>query len=691
MHTSEKGKEPKSVATATKYFNQNIPFLLAVLCFVLFLAVWYTLALFYFDNLKQHQRSLAQNEINLRANSVEKNLFRRITRLDGLWSFANQQLDIHNAIDESEFEIFARGIFSGITDIRNVTIAPDEVMHFIFPREGNENVFDLDLKTDPRPNVRADVKRTIETKQLVLSDPFELRVGGMGVVARRSVDRDDEHWGLVTMAIDFSVVLEPLSLVEDAYPLRVAMKDNTGKVFYGSPEVFDLDPVMAKIDVPQGNWLLAGVPEAGWDSLIRQQKDLFWLAGILMGLLSAVIVYLVGGREIHLQKLVEERTNEIVSINEHLEKTVTDRTVELQDSLEFIREIFDNSSSGMAAYDPSGQCVMANEAMASIIGATLEGVLRQNYHNTESWKKSGLYDAAQAAIHNNESRWIDAHVVTSFGKDLWLEVRFTPFGKCTPPNLLITVIDLTDRVLREQTIQQLNEQLQAHTIRLEAANKELEAFTYTVSHDLRTPLRGIDGYTRILMDDYSDKLDEEGIQIGETIRGSVLRMSELIDGLLTFSRLGRVDLKKGSVNMKEIASKVFNDLVATKAGKNIHFILDDIPNVSGDETLLHQVWVNLLSNAIKFSSQRDDPCIEVHGTREAGEIIYQVKDNGAGFDMKYIDKLFGVFQRLHSSDEFEGTGVGLAIVQRIIHRHGGRVWAEAEPDKGAVFYFSLPV
>ncbi len=668
----------------------RLPIVLAVLVFVAFLGIWYLLSLIYLENLKQSEKSLVQNEINLRTNSVEKNLFRRATRLDGLWSFANQQLDVHNDIDEHEFEFFAKGIFSGITDIRNVTIAPNGVMHYVYPREGNENVIDLDLKIDPRPNVRADVQRTIETGELVLSDPYELRIGGLGMVARRSVMRNDEFWGLVTMAIDFSVVLEPLSQSEDVFQLNMAMVDNEGKIFYGSPEVLESDPVIASIDVPQGKWVLAGVPEAGWDSLIRQERNLFWLAGILIGILSAGIVYLMSGREIHLQKLVLARTNEIVAMNEQLEKNVADRTIELQDSLEFIREIFDNSSSGMAAYDPTGQCVMANDAMASMIGATLEGVLQQNYHQIESWKQSGLYDAAQAAIHDNESRWIDVHVISSFGKDLWLEVRFTPFGKGTPPNLLITVIDLTDRVIREQTIQQLNDQLQAHTLRLEAANRELEAFTYTVSHDLRAPLRGIDGYTRILMDEYSDRLDEEGVQIGETIRSSVMRMSDLIDGLLTFSRLSRVDLQKRNVKMKELALKVFKDLTETKGETNIQFILDDIPDVLGDETLLHQVWANLISNAIKFSSQRDTPIIEVHGIKETLEIIYQVKDNGAGFDMKYIDKLFGVFQRLHSSDEFEGTGVGLAIVQRIIQRHGGKVWANAEPGIGAIFYFSLP-
>jgi light-regulated signal transduction histidine kinase (bacteriophytochrome) len=225
---------------------------------------------------------------------------------------------------------------------------------------------------------------------------------------------------------------------------------------------------------------------------------------------------------------------------------------------------------------------------------------------------------------------------------------------------------------------------------LEVANRELESFSYSVSHDLRAPLRAIHGYTQILMEDYEANLDAEGKRICGIISTEARHMGQLIDDLLAFSRLSRKPIHTSRIDMKNLAISVLNELLKEEERLRIDFKIRRLPSVMGDSSLMRQVWVNLLSNAIKFTSKKERAVVELGSRRDGDEIVYYVRDSGAGFDMQYADKLFGVFQRLHGESEFEGTGVGLAIVQRVIHRHGGRIWAEAELEKGATFYFALP-
>jgi signal transduction histidine kinase len=233
-------------------------------------------------------------------------------------------------------------------------------------------------------------------------------------------------------------------------------------------------------------------------------------------------------------------------------------------------------------------------------------------------------------------------------------------------------------------------QLLSYTAQLENTNKELEAFSYSVSHDLRAPLRAIDGFSRILLEDYIDNLGEEGKRVLNVIRNNTQKMGQLIDDLLLFSHLGRQGLRASGIDIGKLAKAASEELKLAVPERKLKFTINTLIPAHGDQAMIRQVLINLLSNAVKFTRPKENATIEVGGEREGNENIYYVKDNGVGFDMQYVNKLFGVFQRLHSSEEFEGTGVGLAIVQRIIHRHGGRVWAEGKVNEGATFYFSLP-
>jgi len=246
------------------------------------------------------------------------------------------------------------------------------------------------------------------------------------------------------------------------------------------------------------------------------------------------------------------------------------------------------------------------------------------------------------------------------------------------------------RTTDDTALMDLEAEVARRTADLKAAVEELEAFTYTVSHDLRAPLRAIDGFSRILVEDHRDELSDEAREYLDLIRESARDMGVLIDDLLDFSRLNRKPLHKQSIDMRALVDEIAESFRRLDQDRVVELTVGDLPPCPADPVLIKTVLTNLVDNAFKYSRSRNPVRIEIGSMRQGPGIVYFVKDNGVGFDMRYADKLFGVFQRLHRAEDFEGTGVGLATVQRSVHRHGGEVWAEGAPNAGATFYFSLP-
>ncbi len=467
-------------------------------------------------------------------------------------------------------------------------------------------------------------------------------------------------------------------------------------------------------------WLMVfAQPQAAFLAPVEAQSR----AVLLLGLVCAVIVMaaatgiaqLLTSPVIHLTAVARQVDKGNLDAKAHVESadeigilaeafnSMTGRLVEtlkgLRASEENYRGIFENAAEGICRVAVDGRMLSANPAMARILGydspdelvASLTDVRQQLYVQPEGRdvflssileRRSVLRREFQFRRKDRQTIWVSMNarlVRNEAGQPLFIEGSIT---------------DISDRKQAEEEIRRLNAELEQRVIertdQLESAIKELEAFSYTVSHNLRAPLRHIDGFLELLQQRTAPTLDEQSRHYLDTISGAAKRMGLLIDDLLAFLRMGRHELSQMPVNLGELVQDVIRELEPETLGRVIHWHVADLPVVTGDRVMLRMVLVNLILNALKFTRPREQAEIEIGCQLGQGETVVFVRDNGVGFDMQYVDKLFGVFQRLHRADEFEGTGIGLANVRRIISRHGGKTWAEGAVNQGATFYFSLP-
>lgn len=350
----------------------------------------------------------------------------------------------------------------------------------------------------------------------------------------------------------------------------------------------------------------------------------------------------------------------------------------------------------VAITDPQGKISYVNDKFCAISKYRREELLGQDhriinsgYHPKEFirelWATIGRGRVWHGELKNRAKD----------GSFYWVDTTIVPFlnDDGRPRQYVAIRADITERKAAEETILRLNTELEQRvrerTAQLELTNRELEAFSYSVSHDLRAPLRAIDGFSQAVLEDFGPMLPEEGQRQLQTIRFSAQRMGALIDDLLTFARLNRQDLSKRAIDTTRLVRETLAELGFPWSDRKVEVRVGHLSPAKGDPVLIRQVWINLIANALKYTRRRDRAEIDIGEAEIDGRRAFFIRDNGVGFDMKYANKLFGVFQRLHRIEDYEGTGVGLATVQRIVQRHGGRVWAEAAVDQGATFYFHL--
>lgn len=414
-----------------------------------------------------------------------------------------------------------------------------------------------------------------------------------------------------------------------------------------------------------------GIPLRRTLRLLHKNGNVVWLEGIVTNLLhdETIKAVISNYRDITARKISEE----LVIASEQKYRHTLDKMME-----------------GIQIIDFEYRYIYVNEAVTKqgrySAGELLGKTMMEKYPGIEL---SEMFAGLTKCMTERKPQFMINEFSYPDQSKAWFELNMQP----VPEGVFILSIDISDRKNAEEALKQLNDELEQkvaeRTAQLQLVNKELESFSYSVSHDLRAPLRAVSGYAKMIEEDYTAIIDSEGKRLLHNIQHNAQKMGTLIDDLLSFSRLGRKDVQRSRINVKELLEGVMIELnknVKHSASVNMHHLID----LNADYALLNQVFYNLISNAIKYSSKEEQSRVDISSEKKENEIIYSISDNGAGFDMQYGHKLFGVFQRLHSDSEFEGTGVGLAIVQRIIVKHNGKVWAEGKPGEGATFYFSIP-
>ncbi|MBN2046835.1 MAG: PAS domain S-box protein [Anaerolineaceae bacterium] len=817
------------------------PLLAAILILCASLLIGFFISRWYRQDMLNEQRDLITTQIHPYSKQLTTTINKDFSILESLSAFAQTQ-----TLEEAreKFPAYASGLIDGKDNIRALQFFSDEYPELVYPIEGNEAVVGRsldDLINDDRPAVRADVARAIESGKITLSAPYELRQGGLGMVGRLAIYQQNTLYGLVVVIIDIPETFQAASLTPAPDAFRFAIRDQHGQILIGDETVFDSQPVIDPVPLPEGSWALAAIPNGGWEAAIRRSMTLFWMVALFISILLSIIFY----------NILVQRKN--------LETAVIKRTSELSESQKSYQQLFDLNADAVFVLDPAGNILDANQAACAGYGYTRDELLllkasdltapdlrdsitplmkkalsegaqfncRQTHkdgreipvevnarpivHEGKPAILSSLRDISRRQKNEDALRKLNQRleilrqidqeilfaatleeithsILTNIPRllpcsaaviDLYdpldsvvrarfalsdsadtvqlshnlplppeaqltalrqgqfapaLAVEHNPSGSQTQPDqransVLVPVMDKTrllgtinlfdllpefftkeNQAAAAQTANllaiaithyQMNQKIQSYaqeleervvqrTAELAEANREMEAVTYSISHDLKTPLRAIDGYSHLLAQEYGRSLNAEGLRFIESIQRAARTMEQLITDLLTYSRIELHLAHAVNLDPNQLAESIITgyseQIEAHQIEVNVSIPFNTLfVNIDG----LNIVLDNLIKNALKFSRDVPHPRIEVSGKETESEKIIWIKDNGIGFSMQYHDRIFEMFQRLNRAEEFQGTGIGLALVKKATERMGGRVWAESEPGKGATFYIAF--
>ncbi len=412
----------------------------------------------------------------------------------------------------------------------------------------------------------------------------------------------------------------------------------------------------------------------------KHNRYIFFSMGLSFSLIAFALIQTRNKSDFEIQLIPQAYTCLGLVITALFGLQIVNREIRSANSKSLMAGIFSYGTQGIILTNERGDIILVNPFSEKMFGYNKEEL----YEVRIASLISEIMPDEQVVLYNDQPNQFrkDLSAIRKDGSIFSVEVSLNKYKSGKASYIVAFITDITTRKENEETLIQRKQEL-------ENVNKELEAFSYSVSHDLRAPLRAVSGYARMLEDDHGDALNDDAKRLLLIIQESAKNMGILIDDLLSFSRLGKKEIRKSLVNMTELANVTLCEInLITKHHAEV--IINPLHATLADPSLIMLVLTNILSNALKYSSKVEKPIVIITSYEEKDTVTYSIKDNGAGFDMRYIQKLFGVFQRLHTSDEFEGTGVGLAIAQRIIHKHGGKIWAEGKEGMGSTFYFSLP-
>ncbi|TWJ33399.1 ATP-binding protein [Geobacter argillaceus] len=626
-------------------------------------------------------------------------------------------------VNPPAFERLATDLLRFHPGASSLQYAPGGVVRHIVPLAGNERAIGHDLLADTKRNRKA--REAVETRQLTLDGPLNLVQGGVGLAGRLPVFRvdritGDDFWGFANVLIRLTDLLKAAEirrLEKQGYDYVLwRLHPDTSKpqiIARSGPDRLN-DAISYDFAVYSGTWHLSLQPRDGW---LARRHGVLWLEvgiALFLSLLVSRLAYLLLKQPILLQQEVELRTRELRESEEalrrhqeQLEDLVRERTSEVARTVSLLNAAIESTVDGILVVGLDRKVSIYNRKFVNLLDVPEELLTQATTRGLLEFMSSRV-DGIEGYIQRIDELYRDP---VRMERDLFRTRDGKVFECYSIPQLLEgkpigrvwSIRDVTEEKLAEKALQEKDELLEENNLELEAindelettigqlgtANRELESFTYAVSHDLRAPLRHVGGFARILIEESAERLDETGREYLDRIVRGCNRMQEMIDSLLALSRINQSELVFKEVDLSETARGIADELREGQPGRRVEFTVAEGVTVMGDPSLLKGLLENLLENAWKYSSKQDVARIEFGSSAESGETIYFVRDNGAGLDMTYANRLFVPFQRLHRDEEFPGTGVGLATVQRIVHRHGGRIWVEAAPGRGATFSFTL--